>query len=73
MNCLRCHGLMVSEQFVDPGATLSHDCFDGWRCLCCGDIADRVVVRNRERSLKRLAAHRAGNRQEQCHQPGKAA
>jgi hypothetical protein len=47
MECVRCHGLMVVDRFVDPEAS-GHAEFTGWRCLLCGNILDPVIVANRD-------------------------
>lgn len=52
MNCLRCDGLMVYEEFCDLLNTFP--CFYGWRCILCGELFDPVIL-----------AHRAENRIEQ--------
>ena len=45
MRCVRCCGLMVKDQFYDmrDGGGLS---FYGWRCVCCGNVLDPLIVRN---------------------------
>ena len=57
MSCPRCQGLMVPEHFFD----LSYDggCgrFDGWRCLCCGNILDPVILSNRQTVLSKASAN----------------
>jgi hypothetical protein len=48
MQCPRCRGLMVPDQFFD---LINEDWlwrFDGWRCLCCGNILDPVILRNQQ-------------------------
>lgn len=47
MNCQRCHGLMVEERFEDLRSDPHHISFRGWRCVCCGDIVDPVIIRHR--------------------------
>ncbi len=48
MACPRCHGLMVVDTFYDlAGIQLTYDCFNGWRCICCGNVWDRVIAANR--------------------------
>lgn len=45
MNCVRCHGLMVRDYAFD---LLDSDIQSQvWRCLCCGNLADSVILRNR--------------------------
>jgi hypothetical protein len=42
MRCQRCGCLMSYEKFYG----LTEDC-SGWRCLCCGEIVDEVILNNR--------------------------
>ena len=42
MKCYKCKGIMVFEKFYSQ-----EDCFFGWRCVCCGEIIDKVIVDNR--------------------------
>ena len=42
MRCQRCEGKMVYEKYYGDG-----EHFWGWRCLCCGDILDRIILENR--------------------------
>lgn len=44
MWCPRCHGLMFGETFYD---WTDYRCFKGWRCICCGNVWDRVIAANR--------------------------
>jgi hypothetical protein len=46
MNCLRCHGLMVTLRLEDVGGS-SLRC-SGWQCLMCGDVIDSVIKANRK-------------------------
>jgi hypothetical protein len=46
MNCLRCHGLMVTIRLEDAGS--SSLCFSGWQCLICGEVIDSVITENRK-------------------------
>jgi hypothetical protein len=48
INCHRCGGLMVCEEFYDP-----HDHFWGWRCILCGEIIDQVILENRQCAKKK--------------------
>jgi len=47
MDCLRCHGLMVEERFEDLRGDPHLISFRGWRCVCCGNIVDPVIIRHR--------------------------
>jgi hypothetical protein len=42
MRCHRCKGIMSYEKFYG-----AHENFWGWRCLCCGDIIDPIILENR--------------------------
>jgi uncharacterized Zn finger protein len=42
MKCNRCGGMMVCEIFYSR-----EDNFLGWRCICCGEVVDRVILENR--------------------------
>ena len=44
MKCTKCGCLMSYERFYDRD-----DAFDAWRCICCGDIVDDVVLSNRSK------------------------
>jgi hypothetical protein len=46
MNCLRCHGLMVTIRLEDPGSSTL--CFSGWQCLLCSEVIDSVIDTNRK-------------------------
>ena len=51
MNCRRCHGLMVEERFEDLRGDPQHISFYGWRCVCCGNVADPVILHNRANQI----------------------
>lgn len=47
MNCPRCSGKMVHEDFYgleDEYAWF----YPGWRCVYCGEIVDTVILSNRK-------------------------
>jgi hypothetical protein len=48
MSCPRCQGLMVPDQFFDLINDEGCWNFQGWRCLCCGNILDSVIIRNQQ-------------------------
>ena len=52
MECRRCHGLMVRDRLYDLQDTNIH--CDVWRCVCCGDVFDGLILMNRTRSGSRL-------------------
>ena len=39
---------MVPDQFFDLINDGGYWTFDGWRCLCCGNILDPVILRNQQ-------------------------
>jgi hypothetical protein len=43
MRCHRCESTMVYEKFYG-----FQEHFWGWRCICCGDIVDRIILENRD-------------------------
>ena len=47
MECVRCQGLMVGEQFFDLEGTQGFMWMKGWRCMNCGYAADPVIEANR--------------------------
>ena len=40
--CHRCESIMVYQKFYG-----SQEHFWGWRCICCGDIVDQIILDNR--------------------------
>lgn len=50
MTCLRCRGLTVRERVQD----FFHP-FWVWRCLLCGAVLDRTILRNQQASIGRGA------------------
>ena len=56
MSCPRCRGLMVPDRFADFFHDGGYVSFTGWRCLCCGNILDPVILRNQQAfSVKGIA------------------
>jgi hypothetical protein len=47
MTCNRCQRWMVNEKYYGAGLP-----FWGWRCVCCGEILDPVILKNRNNLLK---------------------
>ncbi len=47
MECLRCHGLMVTITLEDEKDTIAHEPIIAWRCLLCGEVCDPVIAENR--------------------------
>jgi hypothetical protein len=43
MICMRCHGRMTYERFLD----VTQGDYAGWRCINCGDIRDHLILKNR--------------------------
>ena len=41
--------MMVPDRFADLADDTGQIEFGGWRCLVCGNIADPVIVANRQR------------------------
>ena len=57
MQCPRCRGLMVPDQFFDLINYGGYWRFDGWRCLCCGNILDPVILRNQQAAVMKALEH----------------
>ena len=51
MPCPRCRGLMVPDQFGDMQYDGGYCSFQGWRCLCCGNILDPVIISNQQTEM----------------------
>ena len=45
--CVRCGGLMVTEQCFDLLSDNGHVDFLAQRCVQCGELVDPVILRNR--------------------------
>jgi hypothetical protein len=41
--CHRCESIMIYEKFYGL-----QEHFWGWRCICCGDIVDSLILENRD-------------------------
>lgn len=48
IHCRKCNGKMVREKFYDYLDGTGKYCFNGQRCLLCGDIVDPVIMGNRK-------------------------
>lgn len=59
MQCPRCRGLMIGERFCDLYEDIEKKCFEGWRCILCGEILDPMILMNRATSGSPLV-HYAG-------------
>jgi hypothetical protein len=38
---------MVEERFEDARGDLLEVSFHGWRCVCCGNIVDPIIIKHR--------------------------
>ena len=47
MRCVRCRGLMVKDQFYDMLDDSGRLSFYGWRCVCCGNVLDPLIWKNK--------------------------
>jgi len=47
MTCMRCHGCMAKDHFIDLLESAESVWMTGWRCLNCGNVLDPVMERNR--------------------------
>jgi len=54
MRCARCQGLVVPDLFYDLLDDSGHLALSAWRCVCCGNIVDPIILENRLRSQASL-------------------
>lgn len=47
MVCGRCQGLMVEDHLLDIEEAFGCLWIRGWRCVCCGDVIDRLILQRR--------------------------
>jgi len=47
MDCVRCQGLMVEDQFFDLQGAQGFMWMKGWRCMNCGHVVDPIIEANR--------------------------
>ncbi|HXX75450.1 MAG TPA: hypothetical protein VEI50_10000 [Nitrospiraceae bacterium] len=64
MRCTKCEGLMVSDHLIDIKESSIPMWMKGWRCIACGNIVDRLILRHRmiqrAGSTRLLKAHPSG-------------
>lgn len=48
MLCGRCKGLMVPDHYYDLLEARGPLHIEAWRCICCGNILDPLILRNRQ-------------------------
>ena len=46
MQCPKCRGRMYAEKFYDFVRS-----FDAWKCTCCGEVVDPIIIANRARTM----------------------
>ena len=49
MFCLRCHGLLNKEIWVDPEDELGIIAIEVLHCLNCGEVVDPLILQHRKR------------------------
>ena len=47
MNCPKCRAQMFTERYYDFVRS-----FDAWKCSCCGEIIDPMILENRARNSR---------------------
>jgi uncharacterized Zn finger protein len=55
MDCPKCSGLMVYEEFHDYLET-GYFNFTGWRCLICGKILDPLIDSHQKKRIPALVS-----------------
>ncbi len=63
MRCPDCGGMMCYTRFYNF-ADESGEGFRGWRCIHCGLILDKVILKNRKSQQKRAAKQPGSRHQE---------
>lgn len=58
MDCPRCHGLMVGDDFIDVRESYVPMSMGGLRCVSCGNIVDPIIARNRMRQVTGVVSAR---------------
>ena len=53
MTCLRCGGVMNSEEFSNGTDESVPWWYKGWRCIHCGDVIDPLILQHRRRPVMR--------------------
>ncbi|MBI1820384.1 MAG: hypothetical protein HY036_03410 [Nitrospirae bacterium] len=56
MECPKCKGLMVFEQFYDYQDDTGKASFTGWRCILCGKILDPLIDAHRQNRIPALTS-----------------
>ena len=52
MNCHRCHGLMVQDRAYDLQNSPLY--CEIWRCICCGNMFDALMLSNKQKGQAHL-------------------
>jgi len=47
MQCVRCHGFMVTDNLIDIRESSIPMWMKGWRCVSCGNIVDPLIQQHR--------------------------
>ncbi|OQW30561.1 MAG: hypothetical protein A4E19_09640 [Nitrospira sp. SG-bin1] len=47
MNCPRCKGYMMQDDYLDIQDETGQCRFVAWRCLICGEVLDPVIMKHR--------------------------
>jgi hypothetical protein len=47
VDCPRCKGPMISQRYEDLLDDTGQFGITAWRCMCCGEVTDPVILANR--------------------------
>ena len=72
MQCVRCHGRMVTDYFIDMENS-GELWMPGWRCLVCGEVVDPLIMKHRLTQEKTPEVEEATTRRKRKVQPVAAA
>ncbi len=54
MLCVRCKGVMVPDHYCDLLESSGPPLIEAWRCICCGNILDPIILQNRQMQDARI-------------------
>ena len=65
MNCLRCRGLMIEDQFLDLEGAFGEMWATSFRCVNCGCVHDAVIEQHRQARHQKVLVTPSGEAEDQ--------
>lgn len=65
MNCLRCQGLMVEDQFIDLEGAFGEMWATSFRCVNCGCVHDAMIEQYRRARHQKVSVPPRGEAESQ--------